>query len=261
MMSELVVGKAYAYRRTRTGPFRKVKLVETTGKKEQLKIRYLDEPHPGLEEWTKARWIVVPWAGLKAFARDEERETRAREASAKEGDGPLRDAVDAILGATGEDLCLDWIAGRGDGLLNAPVEAVRRVVIRAGLEDDVERLHPSAFVDRHGDLLLPFEGAMKLARAFAVAEPENVLRHIENEEVEYKARGYEPGERYYHDRLRELSPGHALVRQWAGVEKEIEELRKEIARVRSIAESAAFDLKRLGAEREARRVERALAGR
>lgn len=259
--AELTVGKQYAYRRTRSGPFRKVKVVDKTGKKEQVKIRFLDQPHPGVEEWTKARWLIVPWAELRAFARDEEREARAREASAREGDGVLRDTVDIILTATGEDISIDWLGGRGDGLLQAPVDAVRRIALRARLEDQVERLHGAAFVSRHGELMLPFAGVMKVARAFAEAEPEAVTRHIENEEREYKARGYEPGERYYHDRLLQLSPGFALARQWAGFEKEIDELRKEIARVRSIAEHAAFELERLGAVSEARRLERALSGR
>lgn len=86
ILSKLVIGKTCAFRRTRTGLCRKVKLVEKTGKREQIKI-FLDEPHRGLEEWTKARWLIVPWGKLMAFANDEEREIRARQASAKEGDG------------------------------------------------------------------------------------------------------------------------------------------------------------------------------
>jgi hypothetical protein len=58
-----------------------------------------------------------------------------------------------------------------------------------------------------------------------------------------------------------MSPGHALARQWAGLEQEAEMLRKEIARLRSLASGAAYDLRNAGEERKANRLLRALEGR
>lgn len=75
---------------------------------------------------------------------------------------------------------------------------------------------------------LPVEVAEKLAHAYASAEPEMVLMSIEDFESEYKAKGYEPGKRYYHDILREKTPGFALARYWAGHEEEVAQLHHEI---------------------------------
>jgi hypothetical protein len=105
------------------------------------------------------------------------------------------------------------------GMLCMDLESVQRIAERAGLTEPVTGLHPAAFVDRFGTLHLPYEGAEKLARAFAAAEPETVLLYIQDQEAEYKARGYEPGERFWHDYLREKAAGHALARHWARHER------------------------------------------
>jgi hypothetical protein len=42
---------------------------------------------------------------------------------------------------------------------------------------------------------------------------------------------------------RKLGPAHALARRWAGLDQEAEQLRIEIARLRSRVSSAAYDLK------------------
>jgi hypothetical protein len=70
----------------------------------------------------------------------------------------------------------------------------------------------------------------------------------------------QPGERWYHDYLRQLSPGYALARQWAGLEQEAEMLRKEIARLRVLVSRAAYDLRDAGKERQSRALLRALEG-
>lgn len=74
-------------------------------------------------------------------------------------------------------------------------------------------------------------------------------------------KGNQPGERWYHNYLREMSPGYALARQWAGLEQEADMLRKEIGRLRSLVSGAAHDLKGAGQERKANRLLRALEGR
>jgi hypothetical protein len=88
-----------------------------------------------------------------------------------------------------------------------------------------------------------------------------VLMYIEDEENECRARGYEPGERFYHDWLREKTPGFALARYWAGHEEEVVFLRKEIERLRKVIDSAADALVKAGAEQEGWRVRRAKNGR
>lgn len=107
---------------------------------------------------------------------------------------------------------------------------------------------------------LPLDAMVTLARAFAAAEPQTVVEYLDNREDELRVKGRQPGERWYHDYLRELSPGHALARQWAGLEQEAEMLRKEISRLRSLVSGAAYDLRDAGRERKAKSLLRALDG-
>lgn len=86
------------------------------------------------------------------------------------------------------------------------------------------------------------------------------MRYIDDEEEELGLKGIQPGERWYHQYLRELSPGFALARQWAGLEQEAEILRKEIARLGSLVSAAAYDLKAAGRDRKTNRLGRALEG-
>lgn len=108
---------------------------------------------------------------------------------------------------------------------------------------------------------LPLELAERLAHAYASAEPEIVLRYIEDQEREYKARGYRPGERYYHELLRQHTPGFAFAHHWAGHQEEVEILHAEIERLRLLVKSAVTAREKAGEEREGWRLLHALDGR
>jgi hypothetical protein len=142
-----------------------------------------------------------------------------------------------------------------------PEDELQRIADRAGLETSLTNLHPVAFRDRHGNLHLPLEAAVAIARAFAAAEPQTVVMYIDDRESELKISGFHPGYRYRHDLLREYAPGFALARRWAGTEQEAEMLRKEIGRLRSLVSQAASELRGLGKDRQASRLLRALDGR
>lgn len=255
--ADLVEGAFYAFREKRTPgtPLLKVKLLAKVGRKGHVRIRYETGPHPGLEEYVATRQLVVPWVQQKAFLRDEERYERIRAYSAGRRPDALVEAVATVLGASGEPSAYATVEG-----LSMPVEEVERIMRRAGLEGDPVGLHPLAFEDRLGDVHVPFEGTEALARAFAAAEPENVLMAIRDHEEELRIRGNQPGQRYVHDLLRQYLPGWAIARQWAGFDKEIEEMQKEIGRLRGLVSSAAYDLKALGADAKARKLLRALEG-
>jgi hypothetical protein len=215
--SEILVGHRYGMRmKVGVGePLVEVKVTEKVGRKGHIKVQHQGGETPGLEEYVKTRQIIVAWEERKGFLRDEERLRRAEQASAKEVDRARADATETVLFSTG-----DPAAGlMSHGMLCMDLESVQRVAERAGLTEPVTGLHPAAFVDRFGTLHLPYEGAEKLARAFAAAEPETVLLYIQDQEAEYKARGYEPGERFWHDYLREKAAGHALARHWARHER------------------------------------------
>ena len=96
-----------------------------------------------------------------------------------------QEATSTVLESSGESQAAVY---RADGMLDVPLEVAQRLAVRAGLTEPIERLHPLSFVDRHGILHLPYFGSERLARAFAAAEPELVLREIENHELKLSPR-------------------------------------------------------------------------
>ncbi|RYV50981.1 hypothetical protein EUA98_10765 [Pengzhenrongella frigida] len=119
---------------------------------------------------------------------------------------------------------------------------------------------PQAFLDRFGAAHLSHLSALKFARAFAAAEPEPVMHYIEEAEDKLRAEGYLPGHRSSHSILRELRPGHALVRQWAGA-GEVGLLRDQIQRLQKIILRAIAELRAAGKTGLANSLERELRGR
>jgi hypothetical protein len=252
------IGRSYALREKRGAgqPMLKVKLLDKIGRKGKLKIRFEDGPHPGLEEYVSTRQIVCAWGQRQAVLRDEEREARFAEYARGKGDRALSEAATAVLASTGEPGA--YCAETGAAM---PEDELQRILDRAGMTEEPTSLHPVAYRDRIGYIHLPIDAAVAVAKSFAAAEPRTVVEYIDDEEEEMRLRGNAPGERFYHQYLRELSPGFALARQWAGLEQEAEMLRKEISRLRSLVSRAAYDLKDAGQERKSRSLLRALDGR
>lgn len=137
-------------------------------------------------------------------------------------------------------------------------DELQRIVDRAGLTTAPTELHPLAYRDRRGRVHLPLDGAVALAKAFAAAR---VIQYLDDGEEELRIRATQPGERWFHEYLRELSPGYALARRWAGLEQEGQALREEISRLRTLRSRAAHDLDNAGEGRKAKRLLRALEGR
>jgi hypothetical protein len=225
-------------------------------RKGKVKIRFEDGPHPGLEEYASTRQLVVPWGQRKAVLRDERLAAALYDYSRGRGDKALGEAASAVLESTGEP----GAGATGDGTMMSEAE-LQRICDRAGLTSAPQDLHPLAYRDRRGDVHLPLDAVIELARAFAAAEPQTVIGYLDDCEEELRLRGNIPGERWWHEYLREKAPGFALARQWAGLEQEAEMLRKEIARLRSLVSRAASELRVAGAERKAHTLLRALDGR
>ncbi len=223
--NEIGVGQKYAFRQrlSTSEPLLQVQVIEKAGRRGQVKIRRVTEPYAGLEEWVTSGQLVVPWTERKALLRDEERAKRFDEARRKSNEGLVK-AIETVIYATGySDAGADH-----DGTIRMDAEELREIARRASLPQRLEDMHPAVYVDRHGSMHLPVEVAERLAQSFAKAEPELVLMYIEDEEREYKARGYAPEERFYHDLLREHMPGFALARYWARYQEEIALLRSEV---------------------------------
>jgi len=256
--AEIEVGRMYAMRvKVSVGePIIQVKVLEKVARGGQIKVRRLSEPHAGLEEYVKARNLIAAWGERNAFLKDESLARRFAEDRSPSNQA-LSGAICTVLVATGYN---DAYA-EDDGTVHMEAAELREIARLAGLTQKLEDLHEAAYVDRSGRMHLPVEVAEKLAHAYASAEPEIVLMYIEDQESEYKAKGYEPGERFWHDELRREMPGFALARYWAGHEEEIAQLRSEIERLRKLVGSAADVLQKAGQDREGWRLRRALDGR
>jgi hypothetical protein len=254
----LEIGRLYAYRENRRAKSEmlKVKLIAKVGRGGKVKVRFEDGPHPGLEEYVRTANLIVSWGDRKAVLRDEERSQRIDDYSQRSrSDHAIVEAVSSILASSGEPS-----AGAAIGGLSMPEPELERIMRRAGLDGEPANLHHLAFRNRHGDVEMPLDGAEKLARAFAAAEPETVLMYLDDQESTLKHQGYRPGDHYLHDLLRQYMPGWAVARQWAGLDQEVEQLKKEIGRLRGLVSQAAYDLRDAGVDAKARKLLRAVDG-
>jgi hypothetical protein len=257
--SQLEIGRFYAYREKRKPgtEMLKVKLLAHTGRSGKLKVRFEDGPFPGLEDYVASRQLICPWGQRRDVLRDEERAARLEEYVDRSGiaDRALIEATSAVLASTGEP-------GAAAAAVTAMDEGEwQRIFDRAGIDGSPLDVHPLAYRDRYGMVHMPLEAAIGVAKAFAASEPGAVTMYLDDREEEYRLRGSQPGDRFFHDYLRELSPGFALARRWAGLEQEADALREEIARLRVLLNRAAYDLRDAGKDQQARRLLRALEGR
>jgi hypothetical protein len=257
--SELEIGRHYAYREKRGAgsPMLKVKLQDIlVGRKGKLKVRFEDGPYPGLEDYISTRQLVCPWGERRAVLRDEERAARLEEYVRRSGlaDAALVEAASSVLAASGEP------SASAEAITAMDERELQRILDRAGIDTEPVALHPLAYRDRTGWLHMPLEAAIGVAKAFAAAEPRTVTMYLDDREEEYRLLGNQPGDRAYHNLLREMSPGFALARRWAGLEQEADALREEIGRLRLLINRAAFELRDAGRDQHARRLLRALDG-
>lgn len=235
--TEIETGRNYGPRQNPQGgsPFFRVKVTEKIPRKggNQLKVRHLDDPHKGLEEYLKPFQIVALWKDVRPITRDEERLARLYESIASVPDKTVERAVETVFEATGDvDV---WC--RPNGAVECEPEALQRVAARADLQVPVAALDRAAFVDRRGTLHLPFAAVEQLARAFAAAEPGTISLYIDGCEEASVARASAPSAQFYRESyVGEEKPGWELARQWAGSRSEVDALERENRRLRNVVQ-------------------------
>ncbi|HSE89618.1 MAG TPA: hypothetical protein VLJ79_25615 [Candidatus Binatia bacterium] len=164
------VGDQYGYRKypqRRGTPLERIEVLEKV-RPGKWKVRFLDDPYPGLIDYVRSGNLLVSWSEQEAFLDDERRLLKILEASATQWSGQLDDpvagAINSTLNATGEgDTFLYDYGGRDFGHAELPLDVAKRILMRTDLDWDPLVLDPLGFVDRHGKLHLPFQGALKLA--------------------------------------------------------------------------------------------------
>lgn len=253
---EIEIGRLYAVREPpRTGgEMQKVKVLERV-RSGRWKVEWID-PNPGLVDYVKSANIICRWADHRAVVRDEERYERLRGISDPMWPGeehPLTEAVGEVLASTGEDIYTVH------GVLMAPPDVIERVCARSGVDPDALPDHHFSFVDRAGTQHLSFGAALHLAKAFAAAEPDIVLLHLDTSERKYVIRASEPAHGYLVPLVERWRAGWAIVRQWAGTDEQLTRKDKEIERLRQIIQRTIWDLRSAGHDDLAARVRGAYA--
>lgn len=205
-------------------PLLHVLVLDKVARNKQLKLRHLEGDSAGMEEFLPFRHVAIPWKERKAFLHDEELLQAVMARSWEQWDRVTADAMDIVWEATGE------VGFNLHGHLSVYPPELERVLARARLSVTIQDL--GGFVDRNGRAQIPFDGALRVATAFADSEPDSVTMTIGTEEEQYRAEGY--GESFWHDELRKRRPAFALARQWAGFESELARLRDEIQRLRNL---------------------------
>lgn len=230
----------YAYRKSPTSrvPFERVLVLERVStSRGKWKIRFLDDPYPGLEEYTRSACIVAPWSHVKRIERYEARLGRVQAVSLAQwpgSDHPLEEAVNEVLQCTGEDLSV-W----RKGLLEGPTDAAHRVAARA----NTSLTEYGVAFENEGMLVAPFGTALQLAIAFAAAEPSTVLAHINLQRRRYEIEVKEPGKAYLEPAINRWRAAWALASQWAGHDAALATKEAEIERLREIIRGHIVDLR------------------
>jgi hypothetical protein len=167
LSADLIPGLEYAFREKRIvgSPLHRLKVLKhIRGRKWQAKWMM---PNPGLIDYVSTDQIIVPWKEQAAFLKEE----RCRESMWKHNlqlgfsaSSPIAEAAYSVIDSVGDDVLFR------EGALSGTRDQLERLKARARLDSVVLDELPPRYIDRRGRLHLPFETALKFARAFCMAE-------------------------------------------------------------------------------------------
>lgn len=261
--SDFREGQRWALRESRVlaGEGIKVRLVAYPPGVRKVKVVHEGGEVDGMDQWVNPTALIVPWSQWSKRLAAEQREAKLRQHVATVGlpDEATSAAITHVLESTGEHEV--WLDERR-GIAQGPEAALQRIADRAGLTGDLRsRLtcSPACRDIRFGEWRIPWERAHDLAMAFARAEPDAVSLHLEAREEEYKRRGYEDGDRFFHRYLLDQRPGLALARDWtSGHDEQVRFLSKRVHELERLLRDAAQQLATDGNQRLADRLMRQL---
>lgn len=267
------IGRCFAYRervRAFGEPVRPVEMIkEGPPRSNKARVRWLNGEYEGLEEWVPRIRLLAPWEEAEALLEEERRMLAAVAVSVEEGSDEVKwEAVSEVFGIMSrisdpsEEVVLGLRAAEEDLLAIQNLHAAAR---RLGLDEEEMLAEPHAYVERSGWYKAPFRTALKVAKHCCRRFPREILGRIKKDEDELRQElvsgdlevreswwiDSAPRREYAEERLRELAPVHALIREWCGREasREFEEvlaLREEVDRLRNLVQETAWWLKNHG---------------
>ena len=267
------VGNLFAYRdrvRAYGAPVRSVEVPrEGPPRSNKARVRWLDGEYEGLEEWVPTIRLLAPWEEAEALLEDERRMLEVVEVSEEDASDKVTwEAVDEVFGMLSrisdpsEEVILGYKAVEENLLVIENLDAATR---RLGLDKEEMLAEPYAFVDRSGWYKAPFRTAVKLAKHCCRRFSREVLGRIKKDEDELRQKLVSGNldlsdswwvdsarhREYAEERLRELEPVHALIREWCGQQApeefdEVLALRDEVDRLRKLVRETAWWLKHRG---------------
>lgn len=260
---EFRAGAHWAYREGRTlgKPAAKVELrmwvppKPPNRKRPQVRIRHLEGDLAGMEEFVPPVRLVCPWRLWARLLKWEQAEIALQHGiTVADLDKALISAANVAFEASGEDIYLDDFRGY---VRAQDVHALERVANRAGwpTEKTPWRVKPN-FVRDHTSAYVAHRHLIALAHDFAEHNPDAITLHIDNEEADYRERGFK-GNLHFHELLLERGPAHSIVRDWAGGSAR-SHLTQDLRDLRALVYEAPNALRKAGATKEADSIEQRL---
>lgn len=252
--SDIEAGKEYVFKEDKRSdaPIQHIKIIEhIRGKK--WKAEWI-EPNPGLIDYVESQQLIVRWRDRKAFFRDMD---KARKLQANNDENkykeetPFTNVLYQIFESLGERELIFY-----KGVLSGRPEAVDRIKKRANYcpEQDSE----IAYIDRFGEMHIPYAEALELSKAICISEPNTVLMNVESIEREWVQKANQPGNEYTLSLLNEYRASWAIIRQWASYDAAISQKEAQIQRLERLVLDAIYALQKAGLDDEANRFRRAL---
>ena len=167
----------------------------------------------------------------------------------------LSDAIHSVFENIGESGHFDV----NHGSMSGSIDVIERLRVRAKLtEADLGASTSHAYIERSGRLRLPYECALKFARAFCMQEPAGVLASLEASERDFSLRSTNPDNGYLIPLLNEFRASWAIVRQWCGLDAAIAVRKKRISDLERMVWDAVYVLQKTGHDLEADKLRRRL---
>jgi len=251
--SEIKPGSEYAVREKRTQgtPLHRVRIIEHI-RSNKWKAKWI-APNPGLIDYIESGQLIVPWNEHKALLKEEADEERLCEYNDAHGyndkNSPVIRALEQVF-----ESAADGVGLYRGCLIGAP-QSIGRLRTRARVSSAKES--SVAYINRRGQLHLPFDEALDLGRKFCAEEPSTVLMAVEATEHDWAHKATH-GEGYIVGLLNEYRASWALIRQWAGYDAAVAQREEEIKRLERLLWDTVYALQKAALDSEAAKLRHAI---